>query len=126
MAAQETGPELPSEQRQQALEAGWVRREREAALSLLTGGESYHLPEQGSVSREFADARYREVTARISATAKDMGEIIAQRDRARDTGRSVPEALAWTGGALVVVVLGVLLGELAAAAGSAILEGLNE
>lgn len=104
----------------------WVRKEREAAFGLLAGPDGFSIPEQGSVSREFADSRYREVTARISATAKDLEAVISHREQGTFKNHNVVTALGWTLAAVVVVVLGIVLGEFAGAAGSAILDGMNE
>lgn len=104
----------------------WVRKEREAAFGLLAGPDGFSIPGQGSVSRDFADGRYREVTARISATTKDMEAVIAHHGQASLNNHTVVTALGWTFAAVVVVILGIVLGELAGAAGSAILDGMNE
>ncbi|MGD7003171.1 hypothetical protein [Corynebacterium halotolerans] len=104
----------------------WVRQEREAAFGLLTGADVFSLPRQGSVSRQFAAGRYREVTARISATSKDLETLIRHREDVRAGGHGIPAAIGWTLAAVVVVFLGFLLGDLAGAAGAAILEDLNE
>lgn len=104
----------------------WIRKEREAAFGLLAGTDGFSLPSQGSVSREFADGRYREVTARISATSKDFEQVLEHREKIRPSGRTVPVALAWTLGAIAVVFVAMVLGELAGAAGSAILDSMNE
>lgn len=105
---------------------GWVRKEREAAFSLLTGPDSLTLPGQGSVSREFADSRYREVTSRIAATSKDLETLLDAAEQRQTAALGLKGALGWTLGAVIVLVLCIVLGQLAAAAGSSILESFNE
>lgn len=108
------------------VDPGWARKEREAALALLQGRDEFSVPEPGSVSPEFADSRYLEVTARISASAKDLGELIDATEARQESSFSLGMALGWTLAGVVVLVLCLVLGELAAMAGSSILASFDE
>lgn len=116
----------PAVAKEEVPDVKWVRRQREAAFGLLSGGIDMALPQQGSVSRSFADSRYREVTARIAATTKDLETVSTDLDTRREDAASLTAALVWTVIAVVLVFLGFLLGDLASAAGGAILESFNE
>lgn len=115
-----------SAKKSQLPDVKWVRRQREASFGLLTGGVDMALPQQGGVSRSFADGRYREVTARIAATTKELEAVNTDLEARREDTASLTVAVVWTVAAGVLVFLGFLLGDLASVAGGAILESFNE